>query len=99
MSTEQSMEQKQTPPQPCVVLQGEDGSAYLIPQAALDTFRLSDEQRAELQAHSPAADDDVHGHQYIGQFQMTMYYPTFGWDAGRFELPWAPVTSYYPPLH
>jgi hypothetical protein len=53
-------------------LRTDDGTTYLIPRAALETFRLSDKGQAAL-ARQEAEAGDVRGHgQYIGQFSMTM---------------------------
>jgi hypothetical protein len=63
-----------------LLLRADDGSAYLIPRAALEQYRLSDEGRAALEEQAAEA-GDVRGHgQYIGQFSMTMpvWVPVFG---------------------
>jgi hypothetical protein len=78
-----------------LVLRAEDGATYAIPRAALEAFRLSDAQRAELEAHLGAADDDVQGQLYgpavnttntgnIGSFSPTIPGPwtraTIAWE-------------------
>ena len=70
-----------------LLLRAEDGAAYLIPRAALEHFRLTDEGRAAVEAQlAETAGGDVQGHQYIGQFKMTMpvwhsvwIAPSVGW--------------------
>ena len=55
-----------------LLLRADNGMAYLIPRAALETFRLSDDARAMLESQLTEAEaGDVQGHQYIGQFNMT----------------------------
>lgn len=63
--------------EPCLLLQAEDGGAYLVPVAALEGFRLPDEQRVELEAGLAASGGDTQGFyggttQDTGLFPMTM---------------------------
>ena len=99
MTSDQTPERTEQTEDIGLLLRADDGSAYLIPRAALEQFRLSDEGRAALESQE-AETGDVQGHQYIGQFSMTMpvWRPVFSnwgyWSTG----PYKTDTSYYPPL-
>jgi hypothetical protein len=60
-----------------MLLWSEAGEAYAIPLAALQAYRLSDDQRAELEAQLGAGSDD------LGGFLMEPYgeAPSFGFGA------------------
>lgn len=65
----------ETVDQPSLVLRAEDGAMYAIPQEALETFRLSDEQRAEVEPQlTAAAADEVHGH-LLNLYSVVAYSP------------------------
>ena len=89
-----------------LMLRADDGSAYVIPQDALEKFRLSDGELADLEAKVPEArlpargDEDVEGYeQYIGQFRMTMPGNIFGYYFSWYQTVWQPSGGYYPSLH
>ncbi len=86
-------QQRESGGEVALLLQAEDGATYLVPMAALEPYRLSDEQRTEMTAHLAAAGSEVQGYdytaangQFIGHFQplMAAHAP-----AGQFS--WAPV--------
>jgi hypothetical protein len=99
---ELSPEHDETRSELCLVVPGQDGSVYVVPKDALEPFRVSDEEREDLEAKlSPA--DEVEGFQYIGRFVMdtptdsskqgaiiAAFFP--GWHM----MPWRPRTDYYP---
>lgn len=70
MGDEEATSQEQ-PTVQALMLRAED-EMYLIPQETLDTFRLSDEQRAEVEAKIAAADDDddVQGYMQLELFRV-----------------------------
>ena len=84
-----------------LLLRADDGTAYLIPQAALEQFRLTDEGKAAVESQQAEA-GDVQGHgQYIGQFSMTMpvwRHVTSQWGYWSTEPYRTHTSTYYPPL-
>jgi hypothetical protein len=85
-----------------LVVDTEDGAMYAIPQEELERFRLSDDQRAAVQASLPTRDDDVAGYGYEGQFKMTRPYaygygPNVWWTDTPYHLDSDPGP--YPGLH
>jgi hypothetical protein len=102
MAGDQAPERTAQPEDLGLLLRADDGTAYLIPRAELERFRLSNEGRAAVEAGVADAEaGDVRGHgQYIGQFSMTMpvWYPiwtTGFWMTGPYKTH---SSGYYPPL-
>jgi len=90
-----------------LVLRAEDGTAYAIPQAVVEGYRLSDEQWTELEAQIKAEGSDVEGFYYgpsgnVGSFAPTMrrLVPQ-DWGIGTVYVPrmvpWQPI-DYHPPV-
>lgn len=86
-------EQAETAEELCLLLRADDGATYAIPQAALEGYRLSDAQRAELEAHLGADGTDVQGYYNesivnrtntgnVGRFSPTHPVIEWGWPLG-----------------
>jgi hypothetical protein len=80
MTSDQRPERDEQTTDVGLLLRADDGTMYLIPRDALETFRLTDDARAALERHMAEA-GDVQGHQYIGQFSMTrpVWTQLWGW--------------------
>lgn len=101
-------ERNEAAAEPCLMVRTEDGTAYAIPQSVVETHRLSDEQRAALEARATADDGDVDGFYYgpsgnVGSFSPTkpgMVVDRVWWTITYYKpgmVPWSPI-DYHPPL-
>lgn len=92
MTTEQPAEQTETAQEIGLMLRTDEGTTYVIPVGVVESHRLSDEQRATLEARLIADGGDTTGHQFIGTFGPSVPAPPGARSGGGWTIPyWLPA--------
>jgi hypothetical protein len=86
-------EQTQTAQEIGLMLRTDEGTTYVVPVGVVERYRLSDEQRATLEARLTAdGGGDTTGQQFIGTFGASVPVPPGARSGGGWTIPyWLPA--------